>query len=239
MKSVKSLLAIALVAMLLTASGADATLLHRWLACGIDGDQAPPPYGLRLDGAMTGNGSEEVTWDFESVYFDLYSDGSAYLYGTANLVEFNNTGSPDPYSSSWWLYTKFDLITDPGDLALISDYNSDWLYFTLDPLASPELVNKADSDDYIDLWGHMETNMPFRVGYGGNGKNGNFGAAGWVNYEHTLPNDDVIGGRNTHYAASDFLMDLKPVPEPTTIALFGLGALGMGAWRRRRSSEKQ
>ncbi len=237
MNGTKSLFAIALVAIMFVASHADAALVAQWLACGIAGDQNPPPYGLRLDGSMDGNWSHEVTWDFEDVYFDLYDDGTARLHGTANLVEFNNTNGPGIYASSWWLDTKFNLITNPVQLGAIADYHADWKYFTLDPSTTPELVNKANANDYINLWGHMESNMPFRIGFGGNGKNGNFGASGWVNYEHTTP-FGVIGNRNDHHAASDFLMDLKPVPEPTTFALFGLGALGLGAWRRRRGVEK-
>ena len=72
----------------------------------------------------------------------------------------------------------------------------------------------------------------FQVGVGANEKNGNFGAAGWVNYEHTTLSG-TIGDRDVHRAASDFLMDLTLIPEPTTGLLVGAGLIAMAGLRRR------
>jgi hypothetical protein len=49
------------------------------------------------------------------------------------------------------------------------------------------------------------------------------------------PSDD---GAGTHFAMDNFTFDNAEVPEPTSMALFGLTALGLAGFRRRRKSEK-
>jgi len=61
-----------------------------------------------------------------------------------------------------------------------------------------------------------------QIGFGANDKTGDFGASAWLS---------VNGGdKSTHW---DLNMDLVAVPEPSIIALFGLGLFGLGFARRR------
>lgn len=227
-----SLYTVALAAfVLVNLSSVDAlTLVNSYRAHSIQGAlsaNASEYYGLRLDGFFDDNTAHEVTWDFTDVHFDTYDDGSARLHGSMALQEWNNSGGPGVYASDWLLDVSFVSHTGP---------NAAYDYYVIDPNAGVEMRNLADpNNDYANLWTYpTDFSKPFQVGYGANKKNGNFGAAGWVNFEHNSPNG-VYGGQNTHYYSSDFLMDLEPVPEPGTLALFGFGLLGAArAYRRKR-----
>jgi hypothetical protein len=200
-----------------------ATITISYYATSIAGDQAPPDYGLRLDGFFTGDANEEVTFAFDSVLFDVYDDGTARLHGTISVAEFDNTGGASPYASTWDLDVWF---------AAGSGGNPSYDYYVVDPTAGTEMANQADpSNDYANLWTYAGM-QDFQVGVGANQKNSNFGAAGWVNFEHTTLSG-TIGDRDVHWAASDFLMDLTVVPEPTTALLMGLGLIAMAGLRRR------
>lgn len=192
-----------------------AGLQTRYQATSIAGNQAPPNYGLRLDGFFDGNGKHEVTFAYDNVLFDVFTDGTARLYGTISVAEFNNTGGPGSYSSAW----DMDVYFNAG-----SGSNQNYQYFSLDPNAETELINQADGTDYANLWQFMGD---FQVGIGANEKNTNFGAAGWVNYEHTT-SAGTIGDRDNHVESSDFLMDLTVVPEPVSSILFVAGAATLG-----------
>ncbi len=200
------------------------TLDTRYNATSIAGNQAPPVYGLRLDGFFTGNPNDEVTFGFDSVLFDTYTDGTARLYGTVSVAEFNDTGGPGIYSSVWDLDVHFN----SG-----SGSNGSYDYYVIDPSAGIELVNQADSNDFANF---VTYNDHFQVGDGANEKNSNFGAAGWVNFAHD-DNGTTYGSLSTHWNSSDFLMDLTVVPEPISSTLFVVGAATLG-FRRLRKMKK-
>ena len=203
-----------------------AEIIQSWVASDIKGRLAPPDYALRLDGYFNNRSSKEVTFTFDSVCFDEYDDGTARLHGMISVAEYNNRGGPRRYASSWNLDVQFTSTTGS---------NSSWRYYTLVDDPAHELVNKADGNDFADLFHY---GGPFQVGTGANGKNNNMGAAGWLNWVHN-DNGYITGSETRHFCHSDFLMDLTPknqppvIPEPATLGLIGIGLVSLAAARRR------
>jgi len=206
------------------------TLVTSYNATSIAGNQAPPDYGLRLDGFFTGNANDEVTFSFDNVLFNVYDDGTARLFGTISVAEFNNTGGPGAFSSVWTLDVAFNSTTGS---------NPSYDYYIINPSAGVELRNQADpTNDYAEFVSFPNgSGSYFQVGTGANEKNSNFGAAGWVNYAHTTPSG-TIGSTSSHMVSSDFLMDLTVVPEPVSSTLFVVGGALFGIrryWKRSRA----
>ena len=216
-----------LTALALVTPQADAArLVNSWLASNISGALTPPEYALRLDGFVDNDQRREVTFSFDHVYFDEYDDGTARLYGTITLAEYDNSGSAGAYASSWNLDVQFRAATGS---------NAAWRYYDL-VSRGRELENLADANDHATLWQYMG---PLQVGIGANGGNSGMGAAGWLNFRHFLTSGALTGGgEDCHFYDSNFLMELSPnapvVPEPATFALIGLG-LGSLTLARRRS----
>ena len=161
------------------ASSCDTTgLLASWEARSILGSVAPPKYGLRLDGFFDGIEAHEVTFNFDDVRFDEYNDGFARLHGSISVVEFNNSGGPGSFASSWNMDVFFELIPDSIAQNVVLLFVPGFRYYTIIPDASTELTNQIDTGDFADLWSFRSLDKPFQVGFGANEKNNNFGASG-------------------------------------------------------------
>jgi len=210
----------------LSVDSAEAQILEtRYDATSIAGNQAPPNYGMRLDGFFTGNEADAITFAFDSVFFDVFTNGTARLYGDVSVVEVNGSAPTGSEISSWDL----DVAFNAG-----SGSNPSYQYFVIDPNAGTEMVNQANANDIVDLWSY---NGDFQVGFSANGKNSNFGASGWVTFEH-YDGTTTYGSQGTQLVNSDFLMDLTVVPEPVSSTLFLVGGATLGFRRFRKKFKK-
>ena len=203
-----------------------------------DGNKAPPAYGLRLDGLLTGNTDDEYTFDFDhvdsEVYLEYKPDHTIHIYGQA----YGGEDIGKEYKA--------------GTTAL---WNIDFLYTNVKEVTNPP--KKAD-DDLIALLGKGQISssfgtydlaaqaarkkgvyFAFRFGDEKNDKGHRkykgISGWGWVNHgEDTnhIPGDEV----GKHIYASDWLFTAKPVPTPALLP----GLIGMGvAALRKRKQEKE
>ena len=80
----------------------------------------------------------------------------------------------------------------------------------------------------------MVPNTALQLGFGANDKTQEFGASSWITYAYqsaltkTAPTTSQWGH---HW---DFNMELKAVPEPSTVALMAIGLVGLGLKRRQQ-----
>lgn len=82
-------------------------------------------------------------------------------------------------------------------------------------------------------------NTGFNGMYGAVNSLGNDGVAPWGNRPNIVNSATWIWAGDAHNQnKAYFTTKITAVPEPTTVALFGLGLLGLGAMRRRRANAK-
>lgn len=144
---------------------------------------------------------------------------------------------------------EFSSAADSGYLTPTQLANIAWLWdHRADALGSP----KNDAAFQLALWEVMYDSDPLSLLSGGN--QGNFWSTSFNGARSLAQNwllDLSIAGPSDSYVSSSFdffvllpsdpvnnqtLILAKPVPEPSVIALFGLGLLGVAVMRRRRAS---
>ena len=228
--------AVLLVGMLVSGT-ASATVWNFDLDNHPDGNQNPPPYGLRLDGLFTGNSSDVWTFSFVDVglVVDDAGSGSATISGTVNGGRDTGSDYATGTQASWGLSFTFTGITIGADGA-----------FTINTGGGVDAANTGALTllDDIDLDGNAgsDQNKAINlVGFMGGTFaedsyrcSGHPGCGPWVG-RAWLNHSIQFGAPATtsHIAASDFIFTATPVPEPTALALLGLGLTAFG-WRRRR-----
>lgn len=218
-----------------------ADLIAHYRATSIAGAEAPPNYGLRLDGFYDGKAKSVVTFGYDNVFLDEFNDNTIRLSGTITVVKATCSGDGDNskgnganqvsydahlsgengmhsaideyVGTKYFLEVTMKQVTDPDSIAIIENFNPSWKYYTImsDGL---EMENVIDSGDHARLWSFpLDGSKPFQVGDGANGKNNNFGAAGWLSFEHVI--GEMIFGNtfDGHFRSSDFLMDLSQVTD--------------------------
>ena len=201
------------------------------------GNQAPPAYGLRLDGLLTGDSSDVYTFDFDH----SQSDMKLFWDEDANTIQISG--------QSWGGLDAGSVYEDARVFTIDFTYRN-----VMDQESHDRLqVNPAASDaDHAALYNYglssgtitdTRTNTTYDlVDFAGNHgytfrcvdehRGAERSCYGWVNHSN------APGGLNQHLYASDWLFtvdEVAPVPEPSAALLFGLGCVVAGNTVRRRS----
>lgn len=217
-----------------------------------DGNQTPPPYGMRLDG-LGGVASHVYTFDFEhddgagntsDMHLFLNQNaGTVHIYGTVygGLNKPSNTGVYDNSATNdhvgWW-YVDFTYSIGVGNSA--GDMGG---YTDVETATSAQMQNSGSitrlggfgattlqsSYTLVDKAGMNPQDYTFRFGDEdhGNGHRNSPGISGWGWLVHSgLPN---------HNASSDWLFTATPAPVPGAVLMGMLGLGLVGAVRRKLS----
>jgi hypothetical protein len=197
-----------------------------------DGSANPPPYGLRLDGLLTGNTNEIYTFDFDHAASNMlmtYDGSTIVISGTAFGGEDAGNGGYVANTTAVWnlnfSYTMgvAQLGGDGGldDVVVTADYSN---YGTLTSIFGDfELSDKAKT-----------LNGPsFTLGdESGSGHRGFNGISGWGWLRH---GSDCIGATDcSNIPYSDWLFTATVVPVPAASWLFGSALLGLAGFKRRK-----
>lgn len=193
-----------------------------------DGSANPPPYGLRLDGLITGNQNDTYTFDFDHVdsamlmtYDGLTVTISGQAYGGQDVGGSYLAGT----TAVWDINFVYNVgVGQPGDgglddVKVLADHQN---YGTISSsLGSYELADKA------------QNGLSFQLGdENGGGHRGFNGISGWG---WLKTGEDCVGGTDCeNLPYSDWLFTATPVPVPAAAWLFGSALVGLAGVRRSR-----
>lgn len=210
-----------------------------------DGNESPPPYGLRLDELFDVTGGKDVfTFNFEApgaAMTLVYDDG-----GTGNLNDDTVTISgvvfgglvtagahSDPLYTGLWdvsfSYTT-NFVSAGGGSDIEIDPSSPSNSGTITPQfavgGNPAndgvpipLVDETGNNDFSFKFNNTDNHR-----LGGTGLSGPETYVGWGWLNHS---------GEPHVKASDWIFTGKVVPEPSTAMLLGIGLLGVASRRQR------
>ena len=229
----------------------------------IDGSEALPYYGLRLDGLIDGSSSKVYTFDFEAstgMYLDYDSVANTIrIHGQVFGGRVATTGntSTGSYNSSdavgtWEVDFTYRMNVNPiafeeDEVKLeVTDHdyanNDGYIKF----LSGTSTLAAGTTFDLVDESGTHPFSFRFfddahRLPGGTTGiLEDDLVGHGWLN--HAWADGSGSGGSlNDHIYASDWLFTVteipNPIPEPSTVGAMSLaGLLGFLFWKRRRRS---
>lgn len=195
-----------------------------------DGNAADPLYGLRLDGLLDGNTSKIFTFDFDHAQSDMKMkwDGSKIeISGSAwGGRDTGNSygGLGDEAARLWNINFSYMVDINNNPNSVVVGCNG-----CTDQQNSGTISSDLGTFDLFDVGNGMH-NYTFKLGHNHRGHDGISGW-GWMNHCNA---DPAGNGANCdqHLYASDWLFTAK-IPEPSVLALFGLGLLGIGFSKRK------
>lgn len=240
--------AIALTATLMPTAAQAASLSGTYiLGDHPDGNAAPPLYGLRLDGLLTGNANHTYTFSFNpssdpnpadmlNVGVELVYDAIAQTINISGTVfggRDNGGGYASGQSGLWDLDFTYRNVQEGSDRLTANTGNG--------TIRSLDFAVTRGDFNLVAYSGSNSNAFVFERGHRGfTGLSG----FGWLNH---APTDGGLGGSSNHHlVASDWLFTAdprlspgQPVPEPMTILGTGV-ALGLGTlFQRQRSKRKK
>lgn len=201
-----------------------------------DGNAGAPGYGLRLDGFLTGVGSEIYTFDFDhaSSAVTLVYDGTSIII---DGVAFGGQDVGSEYGAGttalWDIHFEYLVgVTQPGGEGGLDDVVVDADYQNFGTISSDlgdfELSDKARPSDIGSFFFGDEN---------GEGHRGFDGISGWGWLRHGA--DCTTGLDCENIRASDWLFTATPVtqvPVPAAAWLFGSALLGLLGIKRSKKS---
>jgi hypothetical protein len=192
-------------------------------AIGVSEYGTDPTYGLRLNGFFDGSPNTLTTFGFTNVTF-TQSTNAATLNG---MVMVNN-GNPAGHDASYFLNVNFMQVAPPP-------YGDPTHQYYVIQSNGHELTSVSNPQtDYARLATFpADRSRPFDVGSGAWNGDDTLQAVGWVRWVHYFNGQTIIG--DTDALHGDFLMELVPVPEPSTMCLALTAIVGFGWLFRRRS----
>lgn len=191
-----------------------------------DGNAAPPLYGLRLDGLLTGDTNEIYTFDFDAASSSmtmLWSSSTGQLTISGNVSGGQDAGGTGEYvsgtTSDWAINFVYDDVTACGD-HLCANLGSGTIASSI--FGSFDLLSVGSSSYGYD----------FKLMFDHRGFSGLSGF-GWLNHCPSAGNSTAGASCSEHVYASDWLFTASAVPEPATLLLMALGLMAVGFAQRR------
>ena len=183
-----------------------------------DGNQSPPPYGMRLDNVL-GAGVATLSLDFHNdTVLTVTDDGgmlSINISGTLNGGLVDNMGG---YLSQESYAVDFNYVAN------VAASGGGWVVSGADNANFGTLTNLGDMSVTTIYTTGMPETFAFLPDGHRLGDNSTWVGRGWLTEE--LNGDDTVAGTR------DWLFQATEIPAPGSFALLGLG--GLVAARRRR-----
>ncbi len=205
-----------------------------------DGNQSPPPYGLRLDG-LNGDTSQEFTFDFDgqgaAMWLVLSGSGPSSWKMEITGQAYGGRDVGSAYANDQWL-GLYD-IDFTYDVSVESVPGDDDIWVVASSGENAGIITAPNGNQYL-LEDKSNGSFTFRFGDEDNdaGHRGFDGISGWGWLMHGL----IVPGAPTqtqHVVASDWLFtaEKSDVPTPGAVSLLA-GALGLAGTRRRRRNAR-
>ena len=210
------------IAALLIVNSANAGIINQWSVSDAAGNCTGGPHGLWTNTLKLGSGNCKNYYSFQgNSLLTEFDDGTASLMATAE----NPGGIEAMIKIMFSGLQDYDAFTNSGSSTakVKGKQHGDettWSFYTF---ASGSIT--IDGDAY-NLWGDgLAGDTALQIGLGANDKSSVFGGSSWLN---------IANAQGDHLNHWDLNMSLTAVPEPSIIALFAVGLLGLGFARRRK-----
>ena len=185
-----------------------------------DGNIAPPTYGLRLDGVLTGDISDRTTFSFDESGDVELTVTDATMDGGGITIEITGTvfgGVVDTANDVYMNPMQYTI--DFTYEANVIDSGGGWKVTGIDNTSNIGTLTKVGSNDPDDLFTIVDDdNNSFLFKPDGHRLSGD--SSTWVGRGWLTTN---LNGNNVS-GTQDWLFVGQEIPEPGTLALLGLGA---------------